>query len=858
MSKNKQDFECDINYNEKTGYIHNYCTSRGFPLGGLGTGGFSVFTDGGFGKFRTNHNWFQSIGKAEYPRGSFFGIWVKSKEKRIAKILRRTFQGGKEFSNVSSIHHTHFKGRIPFFNLKYEDKALPIQLELSGFTSLIPHNIKDSSLPIAFFQIKIKNPTGENMLNSVLFSFENILGIGGSGGSRFLLPLNGSVVYNSTEGNYGEKFELNDIEGIKFGTTQYYEGNNPRRRVIGQYYIYTDVEKNNKISISKCPSWDSNLDSPLLWNSFKEDGEVNLNKSSGNAGAFSIKFELQPKEEKKINFYLLWWTPYYVIEKKQRLRKVLGNHKGKDYGHYYLQHFSNPEDLIQYSVNERSRMEKETREIIEVIDQSNLPYWLKSYILNSTDSMLVNSVLTKRGDYYMIEGTPWDWPFGALTGTIDQRLVSHIYSYAFFPSLDRNELQGFFELTKNGKVPHGNGHADIALGTKHIPYGEPIKIFNRSEHWVDLPQSLILQVGKHIIQSKDIELLKEFWQKVPEIMQYLDETLRNSIPEGITTYDYKNYHPCFIYTAILHLATLRMVIYLAKLLKERIKKDNPNESRKLSKFIKKYQSQYQATDHSYQECLWMNEGYFKTCEQTDTVFTSALAGDWISRLCGLGPVVQYEKAIAHSKWQTKTLVNSHNYSIINEKKTRPLIYREADINGNEIPVRVLFRKKTKVNNPWQTLAYQAFESIYLNRIEDGLDIIKKIWEKGFYEGYPWDMDHWGWERNHIYMSHPVMWAVLNALSGVSYNGFEQKLMISPHLIPNKSELKIPIFFPDFWLMMNYSSKNGNTEFKVLKTFNSELTLSKIVYQKVDGKEEVHELEKKVKLKKGKRFSITLE
>jgi uncharacterized protein (DUF608 family) len=477
--------------------------------------------------------------------------------------------------------------------------------------------------------------------------------------------------------------------------------------------------------------------------------------------------------------------------------------------------------------------------------------------------MLINTALTREGEFYMMEGVPWDWPFGALTGTIDQRLASHPYSYMLFPSLDKNELIGFFKLTKNGKVLHGNGHADIALGTKDIPYGEPIKFFNRTSHWVDLPQSFILQIGKHIIQSWDIDLLKRVWQKIPDMMNYLDETLVNDVPEGITTYDYKKYQPCFIYTAVLHLATLRMAIYLAELLKNVMEKEDPKKVEDLKNFITNYKKQYRATNQSYQDRLWIPqggentpEGFFKTCERGYTVFTSALAGDWISRFCGLGPVVDYNKAYSHSEWQSKALVNSHDISIIGDKRTRPLIYREADIEGNEIPVRVILKKKFHVNNPWQTLAYQAFEAIYLNRLEESLEIIKKIWEKGYYEGFPWDLDHWG-QKGHIYMTHPVMWAVLNALTGASYNGFEDHLIISPRFIPRIEKMSIPLFFPDFWLLMEYDQSSNEIKFTVIKSFRSDLMIKRIIHQTADGTERVYPLPNKIKIEKNVKFSVEI-
>ncbi|TFF90759.1 MAG: hypothetical protein EU548_01340, partial [Promethearchaeota archaeon] len=499
MSPKNSSFDVNVKYDETTGTIHDYCTSRGFPLGGIGTGGFSIFTDGGFGKFRTNHNWFKSIKQAEYPKGTFFALWTKKNDKRTAKILRRDFQKGKEYQNVENVKHSHFKGRIPFFDLIFEDDDLDVKAHLSGFTSMIPHNVKDSSLPIAFFEMELENPYSERVDLSILFSFENILGIGGSGAWKLLYPLSGPVTYKSTKGNYNEEYSLNEAEGICFKTKQKYGPNDPRRRVVGEYIIYTDVESHEpKVSITKCSAWDVNSKNISFWKEFKQNGElsgVEAKDSEGNAGAFAIKTRLNPKEKITLNFYLMWWTPYHVIEQKQRLRKLIGRHKGTDYGHYYLQFYNSPEDLVKYSIKEKNRLKTESQEIINLIDQSSLPNWLKTYVLNSTDAMLVNTVVTKDGNYYMMEGVPWNWMHGALTGTIDMRLVSHIYSYYFFPSLDLNELKGFLELTKNGRVPHGNGHADVALGTNEVPYGEPIVLFNRSRHWVDLPQSLILQMG---------------------------------------------------------------------------------------------------------------------------------------------------------------------------------------------------------------------------------------------------------------------------------------------------------------------------------------------------------------------------
>lgn len=80
-----------VNFDENTQSFINSRTSRGFPLGGIGNGGFSVFTDGGFGEFRTQHNWFHAI---KNPKGTFFGVWAENDGNNAAKILRGGYRGG--------------------------------------------------------------------------------------------------------------------------------------------------------------------------------------------------------------------------------------------------------------------------------------------------------------------------------------------------------------------------------------------------------------------------------------------------------------------------------------------------------------------------------------------------------------------------------------------------------------------------------------------------------------------------------------------------------------------------------------------------------------------------------------------
>ncbi len=46
-----------VKWDEKSNEYIDSAVKRGFPMGGMGSGGFSLGTDGGFVEFRTNNNW---------------------------------------------------------------------------------------------------------------------------------------------------------------------------------------------------------------------------------------------------------------------------------------------------------------------------------------------------------------------------------------------------------------------------------------------------------------------------------------------------------------------------------------------------------------------------------------------------------------------------------------------------------------------------------------------------------------------------------------------------------------------------------------------------------------------------------
>ena len=55
--------------------------------------------------------------------------------------------------------------------------------------------------------------------------------------------------------------------------------------------------------------------------------------------------------------------------------------------------------------------------------------------------------------------------------------------------------------------------------------------------------------------------------------------------------------------------------------------------------------------------LWDERGFYRTTATHDTIFTAALAGDWIARAAGLPPVVPHERAVSHLQHQQRVLID---------------------------------------------------------------------------------------------------------------------------------------------------------------------------------------------------------
>ncbi len=838
-----------VKYDEKTGEYVDSAAARGFPMGGIGAGGFSLGTDGMFTEFRMNNNWMNPVRNVP---GTFFALFAEKGTGKHSRILRR--QAPKaEYANIRQVRSTRFRGELPGFRLCFEDD-LPVEVCLTGFTPHVPHNIKDSTLPAAWFTFELKNVADEEVRLSVLFSWQNILGCGGTGHTglkkRGKVPygLKGKLTYREFQGNYQEKSETAD-GSLLFRTRQKPDPRSHRMGTVGEYCLRAIPPPGFETLV--CESWDAASENPSLLAEFSEGGVLPLKDAADKepslpAGAVAVQGGLRAGESCEVSFVLSWWLPDHVTEKEPVNKRKRKKHDGVRAGHVYENFHNGAESVSSYLLSEKERLWRESFELSGLVSESSLPDWLKRAVNNSIDSTLCNTVVSREGVMYTLEGMNWGWPYGGLTGTNDQRLSSHPYTSVFFTGLDKSEIEAFRKLAdERGAVPHGNGNCDIALGDADVPYGWPDEIIFvlPAKEWTDLTMSEIIQAAKLYRVTGDKEWLDRFWPDLKRMAGYLESISRHGVPEGGTTYDVWDFPGSFIYSATVYLAALSAMIDLAG-------EAEPSEAAV-------YQERFDRCSARINEALWMEkEGFFRSTPDKDTVFTAALAGDWAARYSGLAPVVLPARAARHLALQYRVLIEgAQKKAEAKGRFARP--WSEAFADGREKKnILGFFQGNIHLVYIWQVLSYQAMEHVYLGQADKGLEVMKMVYDRIYKKGHAWGAGLMG-DADSVYMTHPVIWALWNAFTGAALDVPGKMLTLGPRPLPGESKLVMPFFFPGFWAMMEHEKESGLTRIEVRKHFGEPVVIERIRHTPFDGDEQMIKLESPLEMKAGAQWSGVL-
>jgi len=850
-----------IRFDADTGAYVDCRVKRGFPLGGIGAGQVCINTDGSFGELRANNNWMCPI---RGLRGSFFALHARSGDGARTILLRRPPAPGAppDYAGAVHVESTTFTGLLPAFSLRFEH-GLPFGLTLDGFTPHVPHDLTSSTLPAAVFRFRFENPGSNEITAAILFSFENVLGRGGTGHLGVELGPEGEltgvrprVVYDSVAGNFQEAATVAGRPGVRFRTEQCWDERDHRRSVTGQYLML--VEPSPGLEVTVCDGWNADAEVSSVLDEFAREGRISSCDGGrrGEDGAYrpaaacAARMTLPPHARRDVVFVLAWWLPDHVTEPSLARRAastdatVDAPHDGVRVGHVYENHFSSIDAAATHVLDERIALEERSTEVVRLLQHSTLPTWLVRALANSIDSTLCNSVVPASGRLYTLEGVDWSWPMGGLTGTNDQRLSAHAYVETFFPELNLTELEEFRRLhDARGAIPHGNGNCDLGLGTTDVPYGWPmfIKGFLPAKEWTDLTMSLVLQVAKAWRATGRADVLERFWPDLVRGVEYLRTIAPHGVPEGGTTYDVWDFPGTFAYTASLWSATLAVMADMAEAI-EPLRADV-------------YRGLARDADAQL-AILWDTRGFYRTTATHDTIFTAALAGDWIARASGMPPVVPHAHAVSHLEHQQRVLIDAAVDAA--QGRYRALPRAEATFAGDEV-VNAMGRglpPEETMTYVWQVLTYQVALQIQVGLVDAGLRTARMLDDRIWRDGNAWSGGLRGNDES-IYMTHAAWWAVLQALTGTALDTPERTLHIGPRTCSEIPRLRCPFFLPGAWAVLSYDPEKQHADIEVLRHFGTPVEVDTVVVHAASGSTRVLPIDRTV-LAAGTRIAIDVQ
>ena len=520
---------------------------NGVPMGGIGTGKVEIDKDGVLTAITINNNFDVPIFKTE---GSFFALRWEDKNGKQGKILQKANYNKYNFPCIENID---FTGLFPTANLKYSDKNLPFKVSLNAFSSLIPHDIKNSSIPAVCYEFSLMNNTEEDINAGIMFSWENIIGTGGSMVHKSLSETTDTInimntwnpgfSWSNRSGDFQKPIKTLQYSGFEFLA----KTDNGNKESFGTHTILCE-DKNNEVEKT---NWRIDLDGQSLWNEFINTGkflnmkdEMLADEESYIAGAITKNITLKSGSTQNITFILSWYMP------------TLMDKNLFDMGVYYTNNFESSTQVAKYFLDSKDKLYNQTTELIQNIKESSLETWLQDKVINDMYPIYTNSWFAKNG-YFAINEAPTGM-MGCL-GTLDQKLSSNVLYTNLFTELDKVELELFAKcIGENGSVSH-----DLGWGT--------FDITKRGGKWSDLASSFVLQIYKYYIYTGDKDFFKRMYPKMKAayFWQLSIDYDKNGIPDvgngNGTTYDSYQWYGTSSFVASLWLCELLIISRCAKL-----------------------------------------------------------------------------------------------------------------------------------------------------------------------------------------------------------------------------------------------------------------------------------------------------
>lgn len=442
-------------------------------LGGIGSGFFVAYTDGTFREWCIANNIPLGTGpefRLHEASMLFFQIKISQSGKPVRILLLQV----EDELNAAAIkdHQYHYmypwmKGAdyvscdacVPFVTFQYRWDDEPIEVTLSAWSPLIPNNVKDSSLPAAFFELTWRWLSKEHAEITALCVARNPVGYATKEKITTVQRLRSENL-----SGYQAGAQMMSQVASDYGTQAVLAANSSATCYLGWEHLHPYYER--LLREQGLPEFDDT--SARIITDNHTGRKRSMERVFNTAG---VAHHTAETPEQTVRFVYSWHFPNLKAqditapsEIAPGYLEVLSNDTADSVqrpeqsthieGHYYTNFFSSASEVATYCMHQWQRLKCASEKFLH--DQqllTQIPHI--AHLANAQlNTLRTSSWLTKSGDFGILEGiNPWK-SFAGLA-TTDVAAYGQIAVTMLYPELDRATWSAHRRLQKdNGIVAH--------------------------------------------------------------------------------------------------------------------------------------------------------------------------------------------------------------------------------------------------------------------------------------------------------------------------------------------------------------------------------------------------------------------
>jgi len=475
-----------------------------FPLGGIGSGGLAISgggrlidwsirnrpglqTSNGYTHFAIKAERHGKVLDARVLNGPYEGDPTGSPG------TRRFFDGfgwGANRNTLAGVPHFSsavMTGRFPVADIDFADDRFPGDIRLTAFSPFVPTNDRDSSMPVAMFEITVTNTSNA----PVDYSLGGTLGNHGCQNGR-------------------HRFE--DTGGLNLLSLTSADSDLPLSQQ-GNLAIATDADDVDHMDYHFRGQWFDDLN--LFWREFCQPGRLpqrhyenprtNRNMfDQPEHGTLAARFTLGAGESRTVRFAIAWHFPNGSVYWHQDATN------GQDVGwrNYYASQWASSADVLRETFARWDALKAPTLAFRDTLFGSDLPVDIIDATAGTTAILRTATVLR------LDNGELWGWEGQFTDGGSCEGSCTHVWNYQqtvpyLFPALERTLRETEFSYNQ---LPSGG-----LTFRQLLPLGSGFFPLNPC---ADGHFGAVIKTYRDWKISGDTEWLRRCWPNIKAAMEY--------------------------------------------------------------------------------------------------------------------------------------------------------------------------------------------------------------------------------------------------------------------------------------------------------------------------------------------------